>query len=158
MSPMTEPMPNDEQMRAMVRNEAKVDSLAEKVGELKTSFEEFIDRFDADFDVFRDKIASFAVVGSAVEDQKKLIPALASKIDERCSSLDAKIEERSSARKDEIADLKTTVATLTEKVATNTVEKAEMKVKLDAITARVYYISGAAGLLAWIAARLFPHP
>lgn len=156
---MPEPsMPNNEDtLRAMVRNESKVDSLAEKVGELKTSFEEFIDRFDADFDVFRDKIASFAVVGSAVEDHKKLIPALASKIDERCSSLDQKLEERSNARKDEIAELKTAYARLEEKVATNTIEKAEMKVKLDTITARVYYISGAAGLLAWIASRLFPH-
>jgi len=130
-------------IRAVVRGEAKVDALAEKVGDLKNALEEFIDRFDSDFEMVRDKLTGFAVATAAIEDLKR-----------RQAGLEAKVDEKSDARQAEIATLSGRVTTLEADQKTLIVEKAKLETKLETISGKVYAFSGASAVIAFLAGKL----
>jgi chromosome segregation ATPase len=133
MAPVIDVTGNDEYIRAIARNEAKVEGLVDVIRELKRTIEELVDRMDADIDTLRTKSEAFAVVAAAVDDLRRRVTIVETKFETQTISI-AKLET---------------------KVEEAIVDKAKIETKLESLSARVYWASGAAAVLAWLASRLF---
>ncbi len=124
---------NDETIRAVARSEAKVEALTEAFKDLKRAIEELVDRIDADIDGLRSKSEGFAVVTSVVDDLRRRVTVVETKVE---------------AQGIELARLET-------KLENAIIEKTKMETRLESLSIRVWTASGAAGTLAWIAAKVF---
>lgn len=133
MAPEQNTVSSDETIRAVARSEAKVEALTEVIRELKRAVEELVDRVDADIDSLRAKSEGFAVVSSNVDDLRR-----------RMTVVETKLE----AQGIDLAKLET-------KLDNAIVDKTKMETRLESVQARVLTFSGAFSVLAWIAAKLF---
>lgn len=124
---------NDEMIRAVARGEAEIKALTEIVRELKHAIEELVDRVDADIDTLRSKSEGFAVVSSTVDDLRR-----------RMTVVETKVE----AQGIDLAKLET-------KLDNAIIDKTKIETKLEAVHSRVLMFSGAAGIIAWVAGKLF---
>jgi predicted RNase H-like nuclease (RuvC/YqgF family) len=124
---------SEETIRAIARSETKVEALTESMRELKKAVEELIDRVDADIDTLRAKAEGFAVTAANVDDLRR-----------RVTVLETKVETHGT----EIVKLQT-------KLDNAIIDKTKLETKLEAVHARVLIFSGASAVLAWIAGKLF---
>lgn len=131
---------NDDYIRAIARSEAKVEALTESMRDLKRAVEELIDRVDADIDTLRAKWENFAVVASGVDDLKR-----------RMTIVETKLEGLVVDQTKTETELRSTATELKNAV----VERTRLETKLEAIQARLMVISGGIGVIVWIAGRLF---
>lgn len=130
----------DETIRALARNEAKVETLTESMRELKRAVEELIDRVDADIDTLRAKAEGIAVTAAAVTDLQRRATVLETKV-ETLGLENAKLEAKLEAALIDRTKLETRCVSL--------------EMKIETLSTRVYWMSGAAAALAWIAGKLF---
>lgn len=124
---------NDDTIRALQRNESKVEALTDSMRELKRAVEELIDRVDADIDTLRVKSEGIAVTAAAVTDIQRRVTVAETKI-EALAVDNAKLET---------------------KLENTMIEKSKLETKLEAVQIRVWLASGGMGVLVWIASRLF---
>lgn len=124
---------NDDTIRALQRNESKVEALTDSMKELKRAVEELIDRVDADIDTLRVKSEGIAVTAAAVTDIQRRVTVAETKI-EALAVDNAKLET---------------------KLENTMIEKTKLETKLEAVQVRVWLASGGMGVLVWIASRLF---
>lgn len=138
------PVSAAEHIRVSARTEAKVEALAETIRELKKTIEEtvrelrrtleeVVDRVDADIDSVRDKTEAVAVTAAAVEDLKRRVTILETKLD---------------ANGAEHATLKAAADEGGRRLLL-------LETKVDALQYRVWYASGSIGVLVWFASRFF---
>lgn len=124
---------SNDYIRAMARSEAKVEALTESMRELKRAVEELIDRVDADVDALRTKAESFGVIAAAVDELKRREAVLETKI-ENFGTEQAALKTGALDRDRRVTILETTV---------------------EALKVRVWMASGAFGVIAFIAGKLF---
>lgn len=127
-----EAVTTNEYIRAITRQEAKVEALTESMRELKRAVEELIDRVDADIDTLRTKTEAFSVIGANVVD-----------IQRRMTILETKVE----AATVDHTELKASAGENTRRVTV-------LETKIEAMQYRVYFASGAVGVVVWLATRL----
>lgn len=123
----------EEMIRAVARGEVEIKALTEMVRELKHAVEELCDRLDADIDTLRGKTEGFAVTTSTVDDLRRRMVVVETKVEAQGVAL-AKLET---------------------KLDNAIIDKTKIETKLEVVHSRVLMFSGAAGLLAWIAGKLF---
>lgn len=131
-------MPDDvmnanDYIRAITRNEEQVKALTESMRDLKRAVEELIDRVDADIDTLRTKTEAFGVIAANVDDVKRRVTVLETKVE--TAGLEA-------------AALKTTAVENDRRVTI-------AETKIEALQYRVWMAGGAIGAVVWIATRIF---